>query len=156
MSTEALGTYLNDHLAGSVMAVEMVDRAIEDNPSTPLAEFLTGLVADIREDQDTLRRVLDRLEVAQSPLKKAGAWLAEKAGQLKLGHTGESALRRLEMLETLGLGIQGKLALWLALERVAAKHHRLAGFDFVALAHRARDQLTRVEVQRLEAATEAL
>ncbi|HUF35444.1 MAG TPA: hypothetical protein VMN37_05805 [Gemmatimonadales bacterium] len=156
MSTEALGTYLNDHLAGSVAAVEMVDRAIEDNAGTPLASALAEMVAAIREDQEVLRGVLERLKVAESPLKQAGAWLAEKAGRLKLGDTSEEALHRLEMLEALSLGIQGKLALWRALQRVAARHPALAGLDLGALERRAREQHERVEAHRIEAAIQAL
>lgn len=155
--SEALGTYLNDHLAGSVAAVEMVERAIEENAGTPLAAALRELLVAIREDQDVLRRLLARLDVRESQVKKAGAWLAEKAGRLKLGDTGEAALHRLEMLEALALGIQGKLALWRALQRVADRHPALlAGVDLGALERRAREQHERVEACRVEAALQAL
>ncbi len=156
MSAESLGAYLNDHLAGSVVAVEMVERAIEDNAGTPLAGALAELVGQIREDQEVLRRLLAALGVSESPLKKAGAWLIEKAGRLKLGDTDEGPLRRLEMLETLALGVGGKLALWRALERVADRHPAVAALDLAGLAERARAQHDRVEALRLEAAAAAL
>ena len=156
MSRDALGTYLNDHLAGSVAAVELVDRAVEENRGTPLAAALGEIVAAIREDQGVLRSLLERLGVAESPLKKAGAWLVEKAGRLKVGDTAEGPLARLEMLETLALGIQGKLALWRALQRVRDRHPELAGVDLVSLELRAREQHERVEAYRLDAALAAL
>ena len=154
--TAALGIYLNDHLAGSVAALEMVDRALEDNAGTPLAAALAEVGTAIREDQEVLRDLLARLEVAESPLKKAGAWLAEKAGRLKLGDTGEAALRRLEMLEALSLGIQGKMALWRSLQRAGGRYPALADLDLVTLERRAREQHERVEAHRLEAAIQAL
>jgi len=156
MPTSGIETYLQDHLAGSVAAVELVERAIAENEGNQLAVVLGGVLADIREDQDVLRGLLAGLDAGESPLKKAGAWLAEKAGRLKLGDTGEPAIQRLEMLEALSLGILGKLALWRALQRVADRYPALAGVDLARLELRAREQHERIEAHRLEAAVEAL
>lgn len=156
MPSGGLETYLHDHLAGSVAAVEMVERAIAENEGNPLAVVLAQVLADIREDQDVLRRLLAGLGAGESPLKKAGAWLMEKAGRLKLGDTGEAAIQRFEMLEALSLGILGKLALWRALQRVADRHTALREVDLAALEQRALEQHQRIERYRLEAAREAL
>ncbi len=155
MSKEALGTYLNDHLAGSIMAVEMMERTIEEDRGTPLRAFLSGLVNEVKSDQDLLRGLLEKLDTNENPLKKAGAWLAEKAGRLKMGDTREGALGRLELLETLSLGIYGKLKLWLALERVAPRHPELAGLDYKKLQSSAREQHDQIEARRVETALEA-
>ncbi|MBA3260081.1 MAG: hypothetical protein H0T68_11530 [Gemmatimonadales bacterium] len=155
MSKEVLGTYLNDHLAGSIMAVEMMERAIEEDRGTQLRAFLSGLVNEVKADQELVRGLLEQLGAKENPIKKAGAWLAEKAGRLKMGDTGEGALGRLEMLETLSLGIYGKLKLWLALERAAPRHSELAGLDYKKLQASAREQHDRIEAQRVEAALEA-
>jgi hypothetical protein len=152
----ALGAYLNDHLAGSVMAVEMLERMIEESRGGPLEGTFTALLREIEGERVVLRELLERLGVRENPVKKAGAWLAEKAGRLKLSDPGRGALDRLELLEALSLGIQGKLKLWRALERVAPGRPALAGIDYRALQQRARDQHDRVEAQRLEAAREAL
>lgn len=156
MSRAALGNYLNDHLAGSVGAVEMMERVSKDQQGTPLGELLGALATEIRGEQDILRGSLKRLDVKENPVKQAGAWLAEKAGRLKLSHIGEGTLDRLELLETLSLGIQGKIKLWLALEAVAPRHSELAGLDFPSLRARARQQHDVVEAQRMKAALEAL
>lgn len=156
MPSGDLETYLHDHLAGSVAAVEMVERAIAENEGDPLAVVLAQVLTDIREDQDVLRRLLAGLGAGESPLKKAGAWLMEKAGRLKLGDTGEAAIQRFEMLEALSLGILGKLALWRALQRVADRHTALREVDLAALEQRALEQHQRIEGYRLEAAREAL
>jgi len=156
MPSGALETYLHDHLAGSVAAVEMVERAIAENEGDRLAVVLAQVLADIREDQEVLRRLLAGLGAGESPLKKAGAWLMEKAGRLKLGDTGEAAIQRFEMLEALSLGILGKLALWRALQRVADRHPALREVDLAAMERRALEQHQRIEGYRLEAAREAL
>jgi hypothetical protein len=156
MPRGALETYLHDHLAGSVGAVEMVERAIAENEGDRLAVVLAQVLADIREDQEVLRRLLAGLGAGESPLKKAGAWLMEKAGRLKLGDTGEAAIQRFEMLEALSLGILGKLALWRALQRVADRHPALREVDLAAMERRALEQHQRIEGYRLEAAREAL
>lgn len=156
MSKEALGTYLNDHLAGSIMAVEMMERAIEEDRGTQFRAFLSGLVNEVKADQDLVRRLLENLDAREDPIKKAGAWLAEKAGRLKMGDSREGALGRLEMLETVSLGIYGKLKLWLALEVAASHHAELAGLDYKKLQASAQEQHDRIEAQRVEAALEAL
>jgi hypothetical protein len=156
VTAEALGVYLNDHLSGSVAAVEMIERAVAENAGTPLAAALTGILLQIREEQQVLREVLGRLGASESPLKQAGAWLMEKAGRLKLRGTGEGELSRLEMLEALCLGIQGKLALWRSLQRVAQRHPALAGVDLLTLERQAREQWELVEAHRVEAAIQAL
>jgi hypothetical protein len=155
MSKKTLGTYLNDHLAGSVMAVEMIEHTIEEDRGTQLRPFLSALMNEIKADQEVLRGLLEKLEVKENPIKKAGAWMAEKARRLKMGDTREGGLARLEVLETLSLGIQGKLKLWLALERVAPRHPELAGIEYQKLQTTAREQHDRIEAHRVEAALEA-
>jgi hypothetical protein len=155
-STPALGAYLNDHLAGSVMAIEMLERMVDQARGTALDGMAGELLREIREDQQVLKGVLEKTGVAENPIKKAGAWLAEKAGRLKATDPGEDSLSRLEMLETLSLGVLGKLKLWLALEKVAPGRPGLEGLDFKRLQVRARNQHDLIEAQRLDAAREAL
>jgi hypothetical protein len=63
---------------------------------------------------------------------------------------------RFEDLETLSLGVEGKLALWVALHRAYGDDPRLRGIDLDALSDRARSQRRRIEQQRLDAAEGAL
>jgi len=53
-------------------------------------------------------------------------------------------------------GVDGKRALWLALGEVREHDQRLQGFDFEALAERARAQHEKLERHRLAAAVAAL
>ena len=157
MSDESLRTYLNDHLAGSVGAIAMVERAIEENAGGLLGRRLEEMLKEIRKDQAVLQDLIERIGSKESPLKMAGAWLAEKAGRVKLGGTDDpDELARLEVLEVLGIGIQGKRALWRALRVVARKHAAVRDLDLDLLERRAVEQHDRVEEWRLEAAREVL
>lgn len=154
MSSMALRTYLNDHLAGSVAALELLDHLADLHPDPEHKQFFTGLSAEVQEDQKVLQRLLDQVGGEESTVRKAAAWLAEKIGQakLRLDDLGDGQLRVLEALETVGLGIQGKLALWRALATVADRVPRLRGVDFTRLEQRALQQHQRVEAQRLQTA----
>src|SRR5207248_1584660 len=81
------------------------------------------------------------------------AWLTEKLsrGKFALAARSHPALALLEGLESLGLGIQGKLALWYALAEVAPPDPRLAGYPYQALEARAVLQHAAVERERLAA-----
>jgi hypothetical protein len=152
-----LGLYLNDHLAGATLGLELVRRTARENKDSELGSFLADvLFPEIEEDRRTLQRLMGQTGIAPSRPKVAAAWLAEKLGRLKLN--GElrrySPLSRLVELEGLAVGIEGKRALWLALG--AARLGGLSGFDFQALAERAEFQRSRLEEHRLAAVTAAL
>jgi hypothetical protein len=153
-----LDIYLNDHLAGATVGVELSRRAANSNRGTPSGEFLERLHHEIAEDRQTLLAIVRALEADTSPAKPAFAWIAEKAARLKLNGRlrGYSPLSRLIELEGLETGITGKRSLWQALARAFADDARLAGFDLDALIARAEQQLQGTREQRLAAAGEAL
>jgi hypothetical protein len=142
-----LSIYLNDHLAGSVGALEMLDDIIDAQEGRPLEKFLTTLRDEIESDQAELKRLMKELAIEESTVRKAGAWVAEKFSRAKLrvGDTGEPNLALLQSLESLSLGITGKRSLWRALSAVAKSTPQLSGFDFGHLEQRASDQFNRVE-----------
>jgi hypothetical protein len=156
MSDDALGTYLNDHLAGSVSAVELVERVIKENEGQLLGRRLEEVLKEIRKDQEVLRDLIERAGSRENTLKKASAWLAEKAGRVKLGTGDPPDLARMEALEALTMGIQGKRAMWRALRVVVNKHPSLYGLDLDLLERRAVEQHDRVEQWRLEEARAVL
>ncbi len=157
MSAEVLTTYLNDHLAGSVAAIELVDRLARLCQGTEREKIFRTLQAEIEEDQEVLKQLLGAVGGKESKVRKAAAWLSEKIGEakLELDDTGGGELRLLEALETLGLGIQGKLGLWRALEAASARPPELGRLDLSRLQRRARDQFDRVETLRLQVAKSA-
>jgi hypothetical protein len=142
-----LPIYLNDHLAGSVGALEMLDDMIDTQKDKPLEKFLKTLREDIESDQGELKRLIGQLDIGESAMRKAGAWVAEKVSRAKLriGDSGDPNLALLQSLESLSLGITGKRSLWRTLGAVAESTPRLSGFDFTRLEQRASDQFERVE-----------
>jgi hypothetical protein len=157
MSGTALTTYLNDHLAGSVAALELLDHLIEQHQGSDRVAF-TALRGEIEDDQQIVRQLLERMGGKESPVRKAAAWLSEKLGEAKLrfDDPGGGDLQLLEALEALGLGIQGKLSLWRALAAVASAVPELRALDLERLQQQAGDQFARVDRMRLEAARAAL
>jgi hypothetical protein len=136
MSDDALAAYLNDHLAGSVGAIELVERTIRENAGHLLARRLEEVLKEIRKDQAVLQDLIERVGARESPLKKA--------------------LGRMEVLEALAMGIQGKRGMWRALRVVVSKHPALYGLDLDLLERRAVEQHDQVEQWRLEEAREVL
>jgi hypothetical protein len=158
MANDNLATYLNDHLAGSVAALELLAYLEEQHAGTPVERLAADLRAGVAADRRELEALMERLDIVQSRPRKATAWLAEKITQIKLrldDPTG-GALRLLEGLEAVAIGIEGKRALWRALEAAAEDATGLQGLDYEGLTRRAEEQRNWVEVMRLRAAKEAL
>jgi hypothetical protein len=152
-----LGIYLNDHLAGATLGVELARRLrSSNNGDGEFGEPLAKLCGEIEADRETLIRLMARLNVDRNPVKPALARIAERLGRLKLNGQlrGYSPLSRVLELEVLATGIGGKLQLWNALEQSYGE--TLDGFDFHALAERADNQGQRVEDLHLAAAQRAL
>lgn len=151
-----LASYLNDHLAGSVAAIELLDHLIKAQNGQRLERFLVDLRADIHADQKVLRNLIGKLGIEESTVRKAGAWLVEKLGQTKIALSGSEAgdPGLVQALEALALGITGKQLLWQALIALEANLTQLQGIDLPALARRADEQFERVEKERLHLARE--
>jgi predicted DNA-binding ribbon-helix-helix protein len=153
-----LPIYLNDHLAGATLGVELARRALRENAGSELGTFLEELLRELAEDRQTLIDLMASLRVPRSRTKTGGAWALEKIGRLKLN--GElvrySPLSRLLELEGLAAGIDAKRGLWLALREIADRDAWLGAARLEELAERARGQRERLEPHRLAAARAAL
>jgi hypothetical protein len=158
MSRDGLTTYLNDHLAGSVAALELLDHLVRLQRGTPSEPAFAALRGEVEEDQALLETLLREVGGKKSRVRQAAAWLTEKLGQakLRLDDPGSGELLMLEALEALALGIQGKAALWRALAAASVHWPQVQHPDFAALEQRALNQFQRVESHRLQAAPAAL
>ena len=150
-----IAIYLNDHLAGSVAAVELAKRSAASNRGTSYGPFLDELAQEIEEDRQSLEEIMQALGVGIDRLKVAAGWTAEKLGRLKLNGRllGYSPLSRVVELEALILGVRGKLALWRSLE--ALEPEQLAQARLTELVARADRQLEGLESHRLRAVEDA-
>ena len=153
-----LVSYLNDHLAGSVSAIELIDYLIKTHEGEDLAKFLQLLRDDVVADQDVLKKIVHRFHANESALRKAGAWLVEKFARAKLAAAGQkkNQLGLVQALEVLVLGVTGKQLLWRALNASIGTSPLLRGIDLARLEERAIEQIERLETQRLEVAREVL
>jgi len=154
MVNKYLETYLNDHLAGAVNAIELMDSFEAVYAGKAVGRFFAELRAEVTADRQELEALMNRLHITESRPRKVAAWLGEQATRLKLrldDPTG-GPLRLLEGLDFLVAGIEGKRALWIALNAAAPEVPELQGVDYEHLEQRAMDQRSRVEVVRREAA----
>ena len=153
-SDDYLATYLDDHLAGSAAAIELVERWRARGVSAAVTALLEELEEELRTDQQTLIDVRARLGSAPSVAKPIAGWLAEKIARLKLAFVSEAAERfaALESLELLQTGIQGKRAMWALLQELTARQPRLQGVDYGVLILRAQAQYTRLDEKRMDLA----
>jgi hypothetical protein len=158
MADKHIATYLNDHLAGSAGALELLEHLEAAHAGTDIGRFAAALRTEIAADQQELQGIMERLEIAESRTRKASAWFAEKVSELKLrlDDPAGGALRLLQSLEALSLGIEGKRGLWRALTAAAEDTPALRLADYENLMQRAEDQRRLVESVRLEAAKGAL
>jgi len=150
-------TYLNDHLAGSVVAIELLEH-LESSHDAQWAVFFRTLRADIESDREKLETLMKEMDIDQSKLRKGMAWLGEKftALKMRLDDPADGDLRLFESLEALSLGIEGKRSLWLALAEASTGNPQLRQLDYPHLIARAEEQRARVERRRLEMAPRAL
>jgi hypothetical protein len=158
MADEHIATYLNDHLAGSVVALQLLDHLMATHAEARLGAFFKQLSIDIAADRDELQGLMERLKIGESSTRKASAWLAEKFTELKLGFDDpkDGVLRLFESLEALSLGIEGKQSLWKAMDAASEKTAQLRILDYERLKQRAQEQRSRVETLRIETAREVL
>jgi len=150
-----LESYLNDHLAGSVSALELIAHWAEVHKGDLLGGFFLEIEKEIKADQEMLRDVMRTLGVEESKVRKVAAWAAEKVGRARLVVAGDepNGLGLVLTLEGLIMGITGKKLMWAAL--AAAKLTPLSSRNFEQLQRRAEQQVERIEAERTSAVRQA-
>jgi hypothetical protein len=154
-----LGVYLNDHLAGATVGLELVRRmAGSAEPGSESATILKRLVSEIATDRSALIRFMTTLGIKVRGYKIFAAWAGEKAGRLKFnGHLlARSPLSNLEETEVLRLGVEGKAAGWRTLRAVAERDSRLDAEQLDELLARATGQSDTLESLRVRIAEQVL
>lgn len=154
--SKSLITYINDHLGGAEIAIELLEAMCEHHNDAHFQQFARVLLPEVSKDEQLLRSIAQELGADRSPAKEAGGWLLEKLARLKLGHTGSADFEMFESLELLALGIQGKICLWKALQQAVHRDVRLRSHDFDQLIRRAEQQYAQAEEERLNLARTVL
>jgi hypothetical protein len=154
-----LGVYLNDHLAGATVGLELVQRmAASAEPGSESATVRKRLVGEIAADRSALIKIMTTLGIKIRGYKMFAAWAGEKAGRLKFnGHLlSRSPLSDLEETEMLRLGVEGKAAGWRTLHAVAEHDSRLDTAQLDELLARAARQSEELESLRVRIAAQVL
>jgi hypothetical protein len=149
MRNDHLAIYLNDHLAGSVGALEMLDRLIKDHEEQTILSFFRKMKEEIEADQRELREIMGAIDISESSVRKAGAWVGEKLSRAKLT-LGDKGVGFVQALESLVLGIKGKELLWRVLLPVQEGWPELKRFDLNRLLERAITQGVWMDEKRIE------
>jgi hypothetical protein len=153
-----MDVYLNDHLAGATLGSNLAEQIRDRHEGTALGDAMRTIAAQVEEDRRTLIDLMERLDVSRNPVKQATGWVAEKASRVKFSGavSGEPDHGAFMALESLTLGVVGKLSLWQALAQVKGDYPELASTDLDGLIARARAQHDTLEEQRLAAGKRAL
>jgi hypothetical protein len=148
--------YLNDHRAGAMAALTLLESLRQRYGGTALGQFFDQLEIDIWQDRRQLDRLCESLGIPSRTIRQSAAGLSGKMMDLALRARGHEDLQLLEALEALALGIQGKRCLWRALGAAHLDDLLSDPPDIATLERRAVDQWERVENHRLAAARSAL
>jgi hypothetical protein len=154
-SNAVLGIYLNDHLGGATMGVELFRRASRSAQGSVKTQ-LQELTTEVERDRESLRTLMGTLAVPVHRYKVVGGWVLEKAARLKPNGRllRRSPLSDLIELEGLLLGVQGKAAGFRTLRRLADTRLQAGTLD--ELIARAEQQVNTLEQLRIHTATHVL
>ncbi len=156
MAYRGLGVYLTDHLAGATAGLNLAQMAAEEHRSDEHGAFFGEIASEIKADYEKLERLIAEIGVEQSATKNAAAEIGSKMMAPKFTGGDDDQLNAFITLETLGMGIEGKLCMWKALKLVDDSNPTLQAYDIDELVGRAESQRERIEAKRLEVAPQAL
>jgi len=158
MADAPLHVYLNDHLAGATAGTTLVKQAADKNEGTEIGDFFATLTDEINADFNTLTVLIDRLGISVDSAKDAIAGIGIKVTEPKFsGDTiGSADFGTFITLETLSIGVEGKVCMWKALKAVESEVPELADTPLDTLIERGQSQRGRIEDKRLEWALRAL
>ncbi|MEA2274469.1 MAG: hypothetical protein QOI98_3177 [Solirubrobacteraceae bacterium] len=156
MAYEGLEVYLTDHLAGATAGVNLSQMAAEEHRSDEHGPFFGEIASEIKADFETLERLVDELGVGKSATKTAAAEIGSKVMAPKFVGGDDDELNAFITLETLSMGVEGKVCMWKALKTVADAYPTLESYDLDELIARGESQRGRIEAERLEIAPQAL
>ncbi|MEQ4519000.1 hypothetical protein ABLI39_06490 [Pseudarthrobacter sp. B907] len=116
-----LGLYLSDHLTGATAGLGRIERMAKDFTDTPVHAELASVAAAIGRERELLRGLIRELGIRQRPHRQAAAWLAERAGRLKLNGRllSRSPMTLVLESELMRAAVMAKIGGWQTLEELA-------------------------------------
>lgn len=121
MDRALFGLYLSDHFTGATAGLERMEMMTGRYRDTPFHAELAEVTEQLRAERELYRDLLDRLDVPVRRHRQAAAWLAEKAGRLKLNgrivqRSPMSAVLEAELMRS---AVLGKIGGWQTLREHA-------------------------------------
>ncbi len=156
MAYSGLDTYLNDHMAGATAGTNLAKMAAEEHQTDEHGPFFSEIYAEVSADKDTLEQLMTALGVDESASKTALAEVGSKLMGPKFTAGEDDELNAFVTLETLSIGVEGKVCMWKALKTVEADYPAFESFDIDDLLARATSQREKIEAQRQKMAPQAL
>jgi len=156
MAYQGLEVYLTDHLAGATAGVNLSHMAAQEHRSDEHGSFFGEIASEIKADYDTLEKLIASLGVEKSATKTAAAEIGSKMMAPKFIGGDDDELNAFITLETLSMGVEGKVCMWKALKTVEGGYPSLEDLDLDELIARGESQRERIEATRLEIAPQAL
>jgi hypothetical protein len=156
MAYEGLEVYLTDHLAGATAGVNLSQMAAEEHRADEHGAFFGEIASEIKADFETLERLVAELGVGKSATKTAAAEIGSKMMAPKFVGGDDDELNAFITLETLSMGVEGKVCMWKALKTVEDAYPTLESYDLDELIARGESQRERIEAERLAIAPQAL
>ena len=136
-----LGEYLDDHWAGAGGGANLARRLHQHNADTAWADRLAWVAAQVRDDDETLRRIRETLDQSGGELKRSASKVGELLTRVQQNATSYTPLSRVLEIEAMIAGVAGKERLWSALRVSMDGVPPLEAFDFAALQASAHAQL---------------
>ncbi|SDK79266.1 hypothetical protein SAMN04487916_10387 [Arthrobacter sp. ov407] len=140
------GLYLSDHLAGATAGQGRIERMARDFTDTPFHAELSALATQIREEREYVRGLVGDFGLPRRTPRRAAAWVAERAGRLKLNGrvVNRSPMTLVLESEVMRSAVMGKLGLWQTLQDLSGDLG-LDGARFDGLATKAREQIATLD-----------
>ncbi|WP_275003372.1 NAD-dependent epimerase/dehydratase family protein [Promicromonospora iranensis] len=131
MDRELFSLYLSDHLTGTTAGLERMELMTRSHRDTPFHAELAEATEQLRGERELYRDLMDRLGVPFRRHRQLAAWLAEKAGRLKLNGrvTRRSPMSPVLEAELMRSAVLGRISGWQTLR----EHADEIGLDPVQL-----------------------
>jgi hypothetical protein len=130
--------------------------AAEEHRADEHGAFFGEIASEIKADHGTLEQLIADLGVQKSATKSAAAELGSKIMAPKFTGGDDDELNAFITLETLSMGVEGKVCMWKSLKTIAGDHPTLQSLDLDELISRGESQRERIESARLGIAPKAL
>jgi len=156
MAYSGLDTYLNDHIAGATAGTNLAKMAAEEHQTDEHGPFFSEIYAAIQADFETLQELARALGVEESASKSALAEVGSKVMGPKFTGGDDDELNAFVTLETLSIGVEGKVCMWKALKTVESEYAAFGDYNIDELLARAVSQREKLEEQRQKMAPLAL